>query len=217
MRELLRNLRRPPRGPAELVADALRLIAVVSIVVAGIGWGAKGVSSFAVVSVAMLLPRALAVRPGFDIAYGVIALVSTWSSVTDFYGLVRWWDLPMHFLMTGLAAAATYVLLVRLRLIDDVGSLPHPLRSYAVIGTTLGAALSAFWEMFEWFTTTFLDPATVLGYRDTVADMVLGTLGGLLAGLLLPVLAAEPRSSARPAGAEERADRRSRPDDVSGP
>lgn len=217
MRELLRNLRRPPRGPAELVADALRLIAVVSIVVAGIGWGAKGVSSFAVVSVAMLLPRALAVRPGFDIAYGVIALVSTWSSVTDLYGAVPWWDLPMHFLMTGLAAAATYILLVRLRLIDDVGTLPRPLLSYAIIGMTLGAALSAAWEMFEWFTTTFLDPATVLGYGDTVSDMVLGTLGGLLAGLLLPVLAAEPRSSAPPAGDEGRPDRRFRPDGVSGP
>lgn len=217
MRELLRNLRRRPHGPAELVADALRLIAVVSIVVAGVGWGAKGVSSFAVVSVAMLLPRALAVRPGFDIAYGVIALVSTWSSVTDLYGAVRWWDLPMHFLMTGLAAAATYVLMVRLRLIEDVGSLPRPLRSYAVIGTTLGAALSAYWEMFEWFTTTFLDPATVLGYRDTVADMVLGTLGGLVAGLLLPVLTAEPRSSATSAGAGGHPDRRTRSDGVSEP
>jgi hypothetical protein len=105
MRALLKNLRRPPRGPAELVADLLRLVAVASIVVGGVGWGAKGASSFAVVSVAMLLPRLLAVRPGFDIAYGVVALVSTWSSVTDLYGVVRWWDLPMHFLMTGLAAS----------------------------------------------------------------------------------------------------------------
>ena len=194
MRALLRNLRRPPRGPAELVADLLRLVAVASIVIAGVGWGAKGASSFAVVSVAMLLPRLLAVRPGFDIAYGVVALVSTWSSVTDLYGVVRWWDLPMHFLMTGLAAATCYVLLVRLRLVEDVAPLPRPRLSYAVLTTTIGAALSAFWEMFEWFTTTFLDPATVLGYQDTVADMVLGTLGSLLAGMLLPVLAAEPRS-----------------------
>ena len=194
MRALLRNLRRPPRGPAELVADLLRLVAVASIVVAGVGWGAKGASSFAVVSVAMLLPRLLAVRPGFDIAYGLVALVSTWSSVTDLYGVVRWWDLPMHFLMTGLAAATCYVLLVRLRLVEDVAPLPRPTLSYAVLTTTIGAALSAFWEMFEWFTTTFLDPATVLGYQDTVADMVFGTLGSLLAGVLLPVLAGEPRS-----------------------
>lgn len=196
MRELLSNLRRRPHGPAELIADGLRLLAVVSIVVGAIGWGAKGASSFAVVSVAMLLPRALAVRPGFDIAYGVIALVSTWSSVTDLYGVVRWWDLPMHFLMTGLAAATCYLLLVRLRLVEDAAPLPRPLLAYAVLGTTIGAALSAFWEMFEWFTTTFLDPATVLGYADTVSDMVMGTLGGLVAGLLMPVLAAQPRTSA---------------------
>jgi hypothetical protein len=193
MRELLGNLRRPPRGPAALVADALRLLAVVSIVVAGIGWGAKGASSFAVVSVAMLLPRALAVRPGFDIAYGVIALVATWSSVTDLYGAVPWWDLPMHFLMTGLAAATCFILLVRLRLLGDVTVLPRPLLSYAVLTMTIGAALSAAWEMFELFTTTVLDPATVLTYRDTVTDMVLGTLGGLAAGLLMPVLGAPER------------------------
>ena len=199
MRRLLADLRRRPQGTAELVADGLRVLAVASIVVAGIGWGAKGASSFAVVSVAMLLPRALRVRPGFDIAYCVIALVATWSSVTDFYGMVRWWDLPMHFLMNGLAAATCYSLLVRLRVVPDAATLPRPLRSYAILTTTIGAALSAFWEMFEWFTTTFLDPTTVLGYSDTVSDMVVGTLGSLVAGLLMPVLAAKPRSARRPA------------------
>ena len=203
MRGLLANLRRRPHGPAELVADGLRVLAVASIVVAGIGWGAKGASSFAVVSVAMLLPRALAVRPGFDIAYCVIALVSTWSSVTDFYGAVTWWDLPMHFLMNGLAAATCYILLVRLRVIPDAATLPRPLLSYTVLTTTIGAALSAFWEMFEWFTTTFLDPATSLGYLDTVSDMVVGTLGSLVAGLLMPVLASAPRTAEPPVGATE--------------
>lgn len=203
MRDLLAHLRRRPQGPAELIADGLRVLAVASIVIAGIGWGAKGASSFAVVSIAMLLPRALGVRPGFDIAYCVIALVSTWSSVTDLYGVVRWWDLPMHFLMNGLAAATCYILLVRLGVVADAATLRRPLLSYVILTTTIGAALSAFWEMFEWFTTTFLDPATVLSYRDTVFDMVLGTLGALLAGLLLPVLAAEPRSTTVPPGAVE--------------
>jgi hypothetical protein len=192
MRDLLAHLWRRPQGPAELIADGVRLLAVASIVVAGLGWGAKGAASVAVVSVAMLLPRALGVRPGFDIAYGVIALVSVWSSVTDLYGEVRWWDLPMHFLMNGLAAATCYILLVRLRVVPDAATMPRPVLSYAILTTTIGAALSSFWEMFEWFTTTFLDPSTVLGYRDTVSDMVVGTLGSLLAGLLMPVLAAKP-------------------------
>ncbi|MBM7503971.1 hypothetical protein ACFPER_10815 [Agromyces aurantiacus] len=198
MRELWANLRRRPHGAAELAADGLRLLAVVSIVLAGVGWGAKGVSSFAVVSVAMLLPRALAVRPGFDIAYGVIALAATWSSVTDLYGAVRWLDLPMHFLMTGLAAASCYVLLLRLGLIAEASALRRPRTSAVVLTTTIGAALAAAWEMFEWFTTTFLDPATVLGYQDTIADMVFGTAGSFVAGLLMPVLAAQPTNAAPP-------------------
>ena len=204
MRGLLANLGRRPRGAAELVADALRVLGLASIVLAGIGWGTKGVSSFAVVSVAMLLPRALGVRPGFDIAYCVIALVSTWSSVTDLYGTVRWWDLPMHFLMNGLAAATCYILLLRLRVIPNAANLPRPLATYTILTTTIGAALSAFWEMFEWFTTTFLDPATDLTYLDTVSDMVVGTLGSLVAGLLMPVLAAEPRTAVAPVDADDR-------------
>ncbi|GGI43599.1 hypothetical protein BCL57_000039 [Agromyces flavus] len=193
MRGLLANLRRRPHGPAELVADGLRVLAVASIVLAGLGWGGKGVSSFAVVSVAMLLPRALGVRPALDITYGVIALAATWSSVTDFYSVVWWLDDVMHFAMTGIAAATCYILFVRFGAMADSATLRRSRFSYAVVTTTIGAGLAALWEIFEWFTTTFIDPATVLTYEDTVSDMVFGTLGSLLAGLLMPVLAAQPR------------------------
>ena len=208
MRELLENLRRRPVGAGELVADGLRVIALVSIVIAGIGWGAMGALSLAFVSGAMLLPRALGVRPAFDISYGVIALVSVWSSVTDLYVAVKWWDLPMHFLMTGLAAAVGYILLERFGVVAESSTLPRPLLSTTVVTTMLGLSLAAFWEMFEWFGKTFLDETIYVGYRDTIGDIVAGGLGSVLAGLLLPWLAANARH-AGPAPQGDDARRRS--------
>ncbi|HEU4758269.1 MAG TPA: hypothetical protein VFS72_16475 [Agromyces sp.] len=193
MHELLANLRQRPHGPAELVADGLRVVALVCIVVAGVGWGPLGAVSLAFVSAAMLLPRALGVRPGFDIAYGIIALVSVWSSVTDLYVTVKWWDLPMHFLMNGLAAAICYILFERTRVVAVASTLPRPLLSTALVTTAIGLSLGAFWEMFEWFGKTFIDGAIYVGYRDTIGDIVQGGLGSLLAGILMPVLIARPR------------------------
>lgn len=203
--ELLANLRRRPRGPAELVADGLRVIALACIVIAGIGWGPLGAVSLAFVSAGMLLPRALGVRPGFDIAFGVIALISVWSSVTDLYVTVKWWDLPMHFLMNGLAAAICYILLVRLGVVADAATLPRPLLSSAVVTTALGLSLGTFWEMFEWFGKTFIDGEIYVGYTDSIGDLVQGGLGSLLAGLLMPVLVARPRRSASDASIAESA------------
>ena len=195
MRELLANLRRRPRGAAEWAADGVRLAAVASIVVAGIGWGLEGALSLTLVSVGMLLPRALGVRPGFDIAFGVLALVSVWSSVTDLYITVKWWDLPMHFLMTGLAGALAYVLLLRFGVVADHATLRHPRLSATVVTTALGTSFAALWEMWEWFAKNFIDETTYVGYRDTIGDMAQGVLGALLAGLLMPVLAAHSRWS----------------------
>lgn len=191
--ELLANLRRRPNGPAEFVADGLRVIALVCIVVAGIGWGPLGAVSLAFVSAAMLLPRALGVRPGFDIAYGVIALVSVWSSVTDLYVTVKWWDIPMHFLMNGLAAAVGYMLFERARVVAAASTLPRPLLSTTLVTTAIGLSLGTFWEMFEWFGKNFIDGDIYVGYTDSIGDLVWGFIGSVLAGLAMPWFSARPR------------------------
>lgn len=201
------NLLRRPHGAAELVADGLRVVAVACIVVAGFGWGVQGALSLALVSLGMLLPRALGVRPGLDIAFGVFSLVSVWSSVIDLYVTVKWWDLPMHFFMTGLAAAITYILLVRFRVIADAATLPRPRLSATIVTATLGTSFAAIWEMWEWFAKTYIDEATYVGYRDTIGDVAQGVLGSVLAGLLMPVLAARSRSAEPPTADAADADR----------
>ena len=103
---MIRTALRAPNGPAEVIADVLRLLAVVSIVVAAIGWGPLSGLSFVAVVAVMVIPRVLHVRASFDIAFGLAILFSTWSSVLGIYLTTRWWDLPMHFLTNGLLRGA---------------------------------------------------------------------------------------------------------------
>jgi hypothetical protein len=201
MRALWANVRRRPDGPAEITADLVRLVVLPCIVVAGIGWGVQGALSLAFIGLVMLLPRALDVRPGFDIAFGILALVSVWSSVTDLYVTVKWWDLPMHFAVTGLGAALLYLILVRFGIVADHLTLPHPRLSAAVVTAALGTSLAALWEMWEWVAKNYIDETTYVGYTDSIGDLVWGLIGSVLAGLAMPWFAARPRRSRADHGA----------------
>ena len=186
---MIHTLLRRPSGVAEATADALRALAVVGIVVAGIGWGPVSGLSLAVVAGAMVLPRLLGLRPSVDIAFGVVVLVAVWSSVLGIYLTTRLWDLPVHFLTNGLCAALLYIVLVQFGILAESGTLPHPMLSAAVVTTALGFSLGVLWEVFEWVGHTFLDPEIFVGYTDSIGDLVWGGAGALLAGCGMTYLA----------------------------
>lgn len=192
---MIRALLRAPASPAEIVADALRVLAAVSILVAGIGWGPQGALSLAATFGVMLIPRLLALPPAFDIIVGAATLTASWSSVTDLYLTARWWDIPMHFLTNGIWAALFYVVLVRSEVITDAATLPRPRLSTAVTTTALGLSIAVLWELFEWVGHTFIDSQIFVGYRDSIGDMVAGGLGSLVAGLGMPVLVGRERAA----------------------
>jgi hypothetical protein len=193
---MARTLLRRPDGPAEFIADAVRALALVSVVVAAIGWGPVEGLSVALVLGGMMLPRPLGLRPGFDIAFGIVLLVAVWSSVLEIYITTRWWDLPVHFVANGLCAAVGYVLLARFGVVADAATLPRPMLSTALVTTFLGVTIGVIWELFEWFGHTYIDEEIYVGYEDTLGDLVVGALGSLVAGLTLRVLMA-PRSTTR--------------------
>jgi hypothetical protein len=195
---MIRTLLRAPAGVAEVFADLLRLLAVISIVVAGIGWGPLSAVSFVSALIVMLVPRLLGLSPRFDIAFGAVILASTWSSVLGVYLTTRWWDLPMHFLTNGLCAALLYVVLVRLGIVADAATLPRPMLSTAVVTTALGLSLGAFWEFFEWFGHTFIDGEIFVGYIDSLGDLFWGGLGSLLAGCGMRFLMGRSRTATEP-------------------
>ncbi|WP_430645293.1 hypothetical protein [Agromyces sp. GXS1127] len=208
MRSLWNALTRRAEGPAEITADVIRLIGLLCIPIAAIGWGPLGGVSLAFATGGMVIPRALRLRPGFDILFGIVTLVAVWSSVTDLYVTVKWWDLPVHFALNGLIAAVGYLLLAHFRIVADERSLPRPVLSTAIVTTALGMTFGVFWEMFEWFGKNFIDGEIYVGYTDSIGDLLLGGIGSVVAGLTMPIIRAHRRSEPEPQVDPSTAERR---------
>jgi hypothetical protein len=103
-------------------------------------------------------------------------LVDVTGNSLDLYDSILWWDDANHFvnwllLLTGIG------LLV-------AGSVRPPWVVVLLV-SGLGAALAIGWEVGEWF--TFIRHGTEIetAYEDTLGDEVLGTLGALVAGLIV--------------------------------
>lgn len=172
-----------------LPADVVRVLTLVSIPVATIGWGT---TSFAVMSLALfgvVLPRMLGLRPAFDLAVCVLVFVAGWSSALEWYTSVFLWDKLIHVVLTGLLAALLAVIAADLRLVPHAPGAGRIAVSLLVF--CAGLAIGAVWEVAEWLGHNFIDPAIHVGYDDTIGDLVADGLGGLLVGLALPWLAAE--------------------------
>jgi hypothetical protein len=107
-------------------------------------------------------------------------LIDVTGNTLDLYDAVAWWDDLNHFVNWFLLSAGVGVLLARTRV-----SPPWAL-GWLVAG--IGAILAIGWELGEWY--AFIRNGTELdtAYQDTLGDELLGTLGAVLAGVVLAVL-----------------------------
>ncbi len=162
-------------------ADLLRAVALVSVVVATLGWGGLGFALFWLVLGATMVPRALGSPTPLDVAYCGALLIGAWAAQLDWYLAVGWLDVLAHAAVTGLVAAVGYDALVRL------GVLPRrmPRAGTAVVTAALGTALAVLWELGEWFGHAVVDDRIQVGYLDTLGDLAAGLAGAVLAGVLL--------------------------------
>lgn len=182
---------RRPRTVAEYGADAIRVIGVLSVLVAAIWSTPTDAGILALATPALMLPRALGMRGGADLAIGVTVLVAAASNVFDLYRSVPGWDLVVHFVCTGAIAATGYLVLARLRIVPAQDSPEFRRRIPVVLCTILGLAVSAVWEMIEWAGRTFVTDEIFVTYEDTIGDMAIGGLGALAAGVLVAVVRLE--------------------------
>lgn len=190
---MIQTFLRVPRGAAEMTADALRLLGVVSIVVALIGWPWVDVAVFALALVGLVIPRFLGVRPGLDIAFCIIVLVAAWSVLLELYDALEYLDFVVHFFLNGLTAAVLYILAVRLEVVPDPTRTPVPLGAIVALTTAFGLAAGVIWELAEWIGYTYIDDSIFVSYDDTIADFAAGGLGSILAGLFGRYLVDESR------------------------
>jgi hypothetical protein len=182
---------RRPSGIGEWLADAVRALGVASVVAAFVWWTATDAGILALALPALVVPRFVGVRPGFDIFFGITVLVAAWSNVLGLYRVWPGWDLAVHIVCTGAGAAMLYLLLTRL----DVVPLPRAAgvrrRTPIVIVAALGLAVSAVWEMVEWLGKTFVTAEIFVTYQDTIGDMTVGGLGAVVAGVLVATVRLE--------------------------
>ena len=103
-------------------------------------------------------------------------LIDVTGNTLDLYDSVVWWDDANHFVNWALLCAGLGLLLLQ--------GIKAPWARVLLV-TGLGAVLAIGWELGEWY--TFIRHGTELdtAYQDTLGDEALGTLGALVAGLVL--------------------------------
>jgi hypothetical protein len=103
-------------------------------------------------------------------------LIDVTGNTLDLYDSVTWWDDANHFVNWVLLCGGLGLLLLK--------GLRVPWARVLLV-TGLGAVLAIGWELGEWY--TFIRHGTELdtAYQDTLGDEALGTLGALVAGLVL--------------------------------
>ncbi|WP_405375692.1 MULTISPECIES: DUF2238 domain-containing protein [unclassified Microbacterium] len=179
---MIANFLRPPSAPLEWAADGIRVLGLLSVVIAFIWWEVTDAGILALALPTILVPRFLGARASFDIVYGAVVSIAAWSNVLGLYRAISWWDLAVHFAATGLIAAMLYLALRRAGVVPP-GTAPR--RVALVLVTTIGLAISAVWEMIEWLGKAFISPDIFVTYDDTVGDMVFGGLGALAAAVVV--------------------------------
>ncbi|HYF74829.1 MAG TPA: hypothetical protein VD864_18520 [Nocardioides sp.] len=120
-------------------------------------------------------PRPAAPHGAFTLVMAPFLVDVTGNSL-DLYDAIGWWDDLNHFANWALLLTGIGLIVCR-----GVG----PAWVVVVLLTGLGAVLAIGWELGEWF--TFIRHGTEIdtAYEDTLGDESLGTLGALVAGLVV--------------------------------
>jgi len=174
------NLKRPPRSLTDWLSDAVRALAIVVVLASSF---TLPFTDFAVLSMtlpAVMLSRMIGLRSGLDLITCLTVFVAAGSNVIDLYRTWTGWDLVVHLVCTGVLAAIALVLLDDAGVTGSTGRRRTPI----VVATIAGLALSAVWEMVEWFGYRFITDAIFVTYDDTIGDMMAGGAGALIAGVL---------------------------------
>ncbi|TDU90314.1 hypothetical protein EV138_3899 [Kribbella voronezhensis] len=184
-------------GPAVLRYAALAAkVALFALLLSALIWpdlsGIKGKASTARL---IVYPIGALVLPLWWFAYGrarsKLHKVFPWSAdllmtlpwLVDLIGnrlnlfdTISWWDDAMHFVLWALLTAGVLTAFAP-------RSLTRALTVFVALG--FGATAAVIWELGEYVAFVRHSPELQTAYTDTLGDLTLGTLGALLAGLIV--------------------------------
>jgi hypothetical protein len=186
-----------PRSRAAIATGVIFVLTVGQLLVATVagdnleqfadkGFGARLVAYpllMLVVPVLWLLRRRQTSQGVRDVPWTAFALVmapflvDVTGNTLDLYDALGWWDDANHFVNWALLCGGLGLLLSRVAW--------SPRWALIVAVVALGSVLALCWELGEWY--TFIRHGTEIdtAYEDTLADQALGTLGAVVAGLLV--------------------------------
>lgn len=94
----------------------------------------------------------------------------------NLFDTVSWWDDAMHFILWGLLTAGALLAFAP-------RNLSRGLTTFVALG--FGATAAVIWELGEYVAFVRNSPELQTAYTDTLGDLTLGTLGALVAGLVV--------------------------------
>ena len=106
----------------------------------------------------------------------------------NLFDTVDWWDDAMHFLLWGFLTAGVLLAFAP-------RNLSRGLTAFVALG--FGATAAVIWELGEYVAFVRNSPELQSAYTDTLGDLALGTLGALLAGLILDEVRSRQASTGR--------------------
>ncbi|ULE34511.1 hypothetical protein [Mycobacterium sp. IDR2000157661] len=171
-------------------ADVLRATVLGTVPIALFSDSAEGAVRLLVVFLALLIPRIARLPEPVDFAVCVALSLATFASVFNWYRDVMWLDWMVHAVTTGTLALTVFVLLLRAAWTPE----GHQFSGAAVVVQVafLGATLGVVWELYELSVGTFTAVRIAVGYGDTIADLAMGVLGSILAGVALAAALRDP-------------------------
>ena len=111
-----------------------------------------------------------------DLLVTITCFTDTLGNRMDLYDTVVWFDDWMHFMNTGLLAAAVILLTL-----PRTSSLGATLERALAFGVTAAVA----WELAEYFAFISKSAERHSAYTDTLGDLALGSLGAVLAAIVI--------------------------------
>jgi hypothetical protein len=110
-----------------------------------------------------------------DILFGLPFLIDVAGNAANLYDTIEWWDDANHFVNWALQTAAVGLVL---------RYAPWSWRVRAAMGFAYAVTAAVLWEFAEYVTFVPNSPEAASAYADTLGDIALGMLGGLLAAVL---------------------------------
>lgn len=135
----------------------------------------------------LLIARLVDIPRSFDLALVLAMFLIAWGTALDLYGRIYWYDNVVHALAPIFYSPVIYILLIRASVLPNLGERQeaHHHAGVFVVTLCIGMAVTAGYEVVEWLSDSLIGTHLQHGADDTGGDLLSGTIGSALGGLLM--------------------------------